>query len=134
MTTPRLPHGHTARSLLGTADSPELVLRRAVRASSQAVLAACTDPRRLAQWLGPVEGEPGGVGDAFTLRDLAAEQTATGEVLACAEEGLSVSWSWQGEPESVLSVRVTDTGEGECELTLLLVLAAPEQVPGSGSA
>ena len=133
MTTAHPSPASTVRSLLGTADSPELVLRRRYRAAPSEVLAACTDVEQLSQWFGQVDGEPAGVGDAFTVRFRGAEEApATGEVLACAAEGLSISWTWKGEAESVLSVRVAAAGEGESELTLLHVLSEPDHVAGYG--
>lgn len=125
--------GPTVRSLLGTADGPELVLRRRYRAGPSEVLAACTDLERLALWFGQVDGEPAAVGDTFTVRFQGTENLpATGEVLACATEGLSISWSWQEEQESVISVRVSPAGEGGSELTLLHVLSEPDHVAGYG--
>lgn len=133
MTTAHSSTTSTVRSLLGTADSPELVLRRRYRAAPSEVLAACTDLERLPQWFGQVDGEPAAVGDPFTVRFRDTENLpATGEVLACAAEGLSISWSWQGERESVISVRVAAAGEGESELTLLHVLSEPDHVAGYG--
>lgn len=136
MTTAHPSTTSTVRSLLGTAASPELVLRRRYRAAPSEVLAACTDLERLAQWFGQVDGDPAAVGDPFTVRFRDARDTenlpATGEVLACAAEGLSISWSWQAERESVISVRVAAAGEGESELTLLHVLSEPDHVAGYG--
>jgi len=133
MTTAHPSTASTLRSLLGTAASPELVLQRRYRAAPGEVLAACTDLERLAQWFGQVDGGPAAVGDAFTVRFRDAEDLpAAGEVLACAAEGLSISWSWQGEAESVISVRVTAAGEGGSELTLLHVLSEPDHVAGYG--
>lgn len=125
--------GQADRSLLGTADGPELVLRRRYRAAPSEVLAACTDLERLALWFGQVDGEPAAVGDTFTVRFQGTENLpATGEVLACATDGLSISWSWQGEQESVISLRVAAAGESESELTLLHVLSQPDHVAGYG--
>lgn len=133
MTTAHPSRTSTVRALLGAADSPELVLRRRYRAAPSEVLAACSDLERLAQWFGQVEKGPAAVGDTFTVRFRDAENLpATGEVLACAADGLSISWSWQGEAESVISVRVADVGEGESELTLLHVLSEPDHVAGYG--
>lgn len=124
----------TVRSLLGTADSPELVLQRRYRAAPDEVLAACTDLEHLSQWFGQVGGGPVAVGDTFTARVRDAEDTsATGEVLACAADGLSISWFPPQERESVVSLRVAAAEEGESELTLLQVLSEPDHVAGSGA-
>src|SRR5690625_6381238 len=134
MTTSYPSAASTVRSLLGTTGSPELVLQRRYRAAPGEVLAACTDLERLSQWFGQVGGGPAAVGDTFTARVRGVEDTSvTGEVLACAADGLSIAWSPSQERESVVSLRVAAAGEGESELTLLHVLSEPGRVAASGA-
>jgi len=128
-----------ARSLIGSPAEPEMILRRVVPAGPADVLAACTQPERLADWFGAVEGAPAEVGDPFTVRFGDAE-AARGRVLACAQDGFGFSWTWQDEAQSYLSVRVrpapADPHDADSaphtELTVLHALAEPDHVAGYG--
>ncbi|TDE91654.1 hypothetical protein EXU48_16100 [Occultella glacieicola] len=121
------------RALTGAADRPALTFRRTYRASPGQVRDACTNPERLARWLGQVEGGPGAPGEAFTATlSEDPDDTASGRVRSCSSEGFSVTWAWQGEAESTISVRIAALDEQTTELTLDHRLAEPDHAAGYG--
>lgn len=125
-------HRPTTRALLGSPRHPRLVFRRSYDAPAADVLAACTDPERLARWFGKVAGAPFAVGDTFTAELGGDEDRAVGRVLSCDDDGFSTTWSWQGEAESVIRVRVTQADSGGTELSIDHALAEPEHGAGYG--
>ncbi|WP_193636295.1 SRPBCC family protein [Brachybacterium subflavum] len=124
----------TSRYLLGTAESPELVLLRRVPAAPAAVREALADPERRARWLGDLEGDPTAAGDAFELRlGDEASDAAVGRLLLLDPDHLAATWSWQGERESVLHARVRPgSGGGDSEVWVRHSLTEPDHVEGYG--
>jgi uncharacterized protein YndB with AHSA1/START domain len=122
----------TSRFLLGTAESPELVLLRRVSAAPEAVREALADAERRGRWLGDLQGDPAAVGDAFELRlGDEASDAAVGRLLLLDAEHLATTWSWQDERESVLHARVRPDGAGS-EIGVRHSLAEPDHVEGYG--
>lgn len=124
----------TSRFLLGTAESPELVLLRRVAASPSAVREALADPERRGRWLGELEGDPAAAGDAFELR-LGDEDSdaAVGRLLLLDPDHLAATWSWQGERESVLHARVRPgASSAGSEVWVRHSLAEPDHIEGYG--
>lgn len=124
----------TSRYLLGTAESPELVVLRRVAAPPAAVREALADPERRARWLGGLEGDPAAAGDAFELRlGDEASDAAVGRLLLLDPDHLAATWSWQGERESVLHVRVRPGADGQGSVVgVRHALAEPDHVEGYG--
>ncbi|MCG7310708.1 SRPBCC domain-containing protein [Brachybacterium sp. ACRRE] len=124
----------TSRFLLGTAESPELVLLRRVSAAPAAVREALADPERRGRWLGALDGDPAAAGDAFELRlGDEASDAAVGRLLLLDPEHLATTWSWQGERESVLHARVRPGPDGAgSEIGVRHSLAEPDHVEGYG--
>src|SRR6185312_9570521 len=107
----------TLRALIGTAEHPELVLRREYRATVAELREACTSIPRLARWFGVVGGGPAAVGDPFTVQ-LGADGVARGTVRACDERSLEVSWVVAAEPASILTVEWRPAGAERAELVV----------------
>ncbi|UQN31335.1 SRPBCC family protein [Brachybacterium kimchii] len=124
----------TSRFLLGTAESPELVLLRRVTAAPAAVREALTDAERRGRWLGALDGGPAAPGDPFELRlGDEASDAAVGRLLLLDPEHLAATWSWQGERESVLQARVRPGPDGAgSEIWMRHSLAEPDHVEGYG--
>lgn len=124
----------TSRFLLGTAESPELVLLRCVTAAPAAVREALTDAERRGRWLGALDGGPAAPGDAFELRlGDEASDAAVGRLLLLNPEHLAATWSWQGERESVLHARVRPGPDSTgSEIWMRHSLAEPDHVEGYG--
>jgi len=123
----------TLRSLIGSSDHPEIVLRREFRATEAEVRSACTSIPRLARWFGVVEGSPTAVGDAFTVR-LGADGTARGSIRRCDEHSVEASWAAGSEPASILSLEWQQTGAGRTELVLRHRLDSPTDIAPVGGA
>ena len=84
-----------------------LLLRRVYDAAIEDVWDACTDPGRLARWLGVVEGDFR-LGGTFQLKDNAA-----GEILRCEQPRLlKVTWEFGGGMKTEVEVRLASTGDG----------------------
>lgn len=123
----------TTRSLIGTPEHPEIVFRRTYRAAPSEIMDACTDVGRLARWFGAIDGSPAAVGDPFTAQlSEDPDDLATGEVLACGDDELTVSWTWQGEAVSTITARVRPVDDGTTELTLHHAFAEPDHAAGYG--
>lgn len=83
-----------------------LLLRRVYDAPIEDVWDACTDPDRLARWLGPVEGglRPGG---NFQLKD-----NAGGRILRCEQPRLlKVTWALGEGMDTEVEVRLAVAGD-----------------------
>ncbi|MFC7546874.1 SRPBCC family protein [Plantactinospora sp. GCM10030261] len=98
-----------------------VLLRRIYDAPIADVWSACTDPERLARWLGSVEGDLR-VGGAFQIKD-----NAGGEILRCEEPRLvKVTWLLgEGMPTEVEVRLAPDGGD---RTVLELEHASPAQV------
>jgi uncharacterized protein YndB with AHSA1/START domain len=123
----------TVRALIGTADHPELVLRRNYRATPDELRDACTSAERLGRWFGTIDGAPAAVGHEFgvDLRDGMGQ--ARGRVRSCDDSSVVVSWSRPGEPDSILSAWWTALDVEVSELTLRHTVARPERYAEEGS-
>ena len=121
----------TLRALIGTAEHPEIVLRREYRATVAEVREACTSIPRLTRWFGAVGGAPAAVGDPFTVQ-LGADGVARGTVHTCDEHTLEVSWAVGAEPASMLSIEWRQAGAERVELVVRHRLAPPAEVPPVG--
>jgi uncharacterized protein YndB with AHSA1/START domain len=98
-----------------------VLLRRAYDAPIEDVWNACTDPARLARWLGTVEGDLR-VGGTFQLKD-----NAGGEILRCEEPRLiKVTWVLGEGMSTEVEVRLAPGDDGRT--TLELEHASPAQV------
>jgi uncharacterized protein YndB with AHSA1/START domain len=83
-----------------------LLLRRVYDAPVEDVWDACTDPERLARWLGPVEGDFR-LGGNFQLKD-----NAGGEILRCERPRLlKVTWAMGVGMATEVEVRLTGTDD-----------------------
>lgn len=121
------------RALTGSASTPELTFRRVYRATVEEVRGACTEPGRLARWLGVIEGEPAAVGDAFSVQlGTDPDDRAACSVLHCEPDRIAISWSWQDEAPSVVGARWREVADGGVEFVLTHRLAEPEHTSSYG--
>lgn len=91
---------------VSTGAGRSLRLRRDYDATIEDVWDACTDPARLARWLGPVEGDFR-QGGSFQVKD-----NAGGEILRCERPRLlKVTWVLGETMTTEVEVRLTATGE-----------------------
>lgn len=121
-----------SRALTSTRERPQLTFRRTYRASPAEVRDACANVDRLSRWFGTVHGEPGRVGDRFTVVFGDEHDVAEGRVLRCGDDEIAVAWSWQGEPESVITARIAPADEGTTTLELQHTLEQPDHAVGYG--
>lgn len=110
-------HREIGNHPVGGGEGRSLLLRHTYDAAVEDVWDACTDPDRLARWLGQVDGDlrPGGT---FQIKD-----NAGGAIVRCeAPHLLKVTWSFGGGPDTEVEVRLAADGDGT---VLELVHASP---------
>jgi uncharacterized protein YndB with AHSA1/START domain len=98
---------------VATGEGRSVLLRRTYPATIDDVWDACTDPGRLARWLGQVDGDLR-LGGRFQIKD-----NAGGEIVRCEEPRLlQVTWSFGGGVDTEVEVRLTPDGDGGTVLEL----------------
>lgn len=79
---------------------------------------ACTDPARLARWIGQISGDRREDG-VVTLRIAQGEHAATLTIHRCdVPRHLVATWAWPGEPDSIIDVSLEPSANGGTTLTL----------------
>lgn len=106
-------HREIGKQPVATGEGRSVLLRRGYDAAVEDVWSACTDPARLARWLGEVEGDLR-VGGTFRLRG-----NASGEILRCEEPRLiKVTWMLGEGMPTELEVRLAPGDDGRTVLEL----------------
>lgn len=106
-------HREVGTHPVSTGAGRSLLLRRTYDAPLDDVWDACTDPRRLARWLGQVDGDLR-LGGTFQLKD-----NAGGQILRCeAPHLLAVTWSFGGGMDTEVELRLTPGPDGTTVLEL----------------
>lgn len=118
-------HRELGHQPVASGEGRSVLLRRVYDAPVEDVWSACTDPERLARWLGPVEGDFR-VGGTFQLKD-----NAGGEILRCEEPRLiKVTWVFgEGMPTEVeVRLAAQPTAAGADRTVLELEHSSPAAV------
>jgi uncharacterized protein YndB with AHSA1/START domain len=114
MPDPTTLFGPTERTVTRSGERRTVRLRRSYDATPAAVWSACTEPERVARWVGELTGERA-IGGEVRLR-MTAEETVVLRIEACAEpHRLTATWSTPGEQDS----RIELTLEARGDATLL---------------
>jgi uncharacterized protein YndB with AHSA1/START domain len=114
MPDPTTLFGPTERTVTHSGERRTVRLRRPYGATPAEVWSACTDPERVARWIGELTGDRTTGGEA-RLR-MTADETVVLRIEACEEpHRLQATWSTPGEPDS----RIELTLEAQGETTLL---------------
>jgi uncharacterized protein YndB with AHSA1/START domain len=108
--------GPTHRRVTRSGERRTVSITRPYAATPAALWSACTDPDRVARWLGEVTGDRTPGGELRLTMSPPDQDVAVLRVESCDEpHRLSVGWSWPGEPDS----RVELTLEADGDSTLL---------------
>ncbi|MEV0135798.1 SRPBCC family protein [Dactylosporangium sp. NPDC050688] len=106
-------HREVGTHPVSTGAGRSLLLRRTYDATVDDVWDACTDPGRLARWLGQVDGDLH-LGGTFQLKD-----NAGGQILRCeAPHLLAVTWSFGGGMDTEVELRLAPGPDGTTVLEL----------------
>jgi uncharacterized protein YndB with AHSA1/START domain len=109
--------------MVTTATKPSLTLKRRLKAPPAQVYSACTDPQKIARWMGPrevemlrAEAEPRVGGKyRFVMRSPDGEEHDVSgtyrEVIP--NEKLVFSWAWRSTPERESLVTMTFKPDGD---------------------
>lgn len=118
------------RAISRSGERSTVLVRRSYDATAPDLWSACTEPDRLARWLGSITGDrrPGG--------EIRLTMTATDipvlRIEACEEpHRLVVTWTSVDEPDSEVALILEPLGE-TTRLTLRHSLVDPERAPGLG--
>lgn len=126
MTDPSTLFGPTERTVTRSGERRTIRLRRSYDATAAEVWSACTEPERVARWIGELTGDRA-IGGEARLR-MTAEETVVLRIEACAEpHRLTATWSTPGEPDSRIDLTLEDRGESTL-LTLEHSLLSGEQI------
>jgi uncharacterized protein YndB with AHSA1/START domain len=114
MPDPTTFFGSTERTVTRSGERRTVRLRRPYTATPAELWSACTEPERVARWIGELTGDRA-IGGEVRLR-MTADETVVLRIEECeAARRLRASWSTPGEPES----RIELTLEGQGETTVL---------------
>ncbi|MDX6283506.1 MAG: hypothetical protein QOH03_4577 [Kribbellaceae bacterium] len=114
MPDPTSLFGSTERTVTRSGERRTVRLRRPYAATPADLWSACTEPERVARWIGALAGDRT-IGGEMRLQ-MTADETVVLRIEACDEpHRLQATWSTPGEPDS----RIELTFEGQGETTVL---------------
>jgi uncharacterized protein YndB with AHSA1/START domain len=110
MPDPTTLFGPTQRTITHSAERHTVGIQRPYAATPTEVWSACTDPDRVARWIGELTGDPT-IGGELRLR-MTADETVVLRIEACDEpRRLRAGWSTPGEPDSQIELTLEEQGE-----------------------
>lgn len=130
MPDPTSLFGPTERTVTRSGERRTVRLQRPYAATPAELWSACTEPERVARWIGGLAGDRA-IGGEVRLR-MTEDETVVLRIEACEEpHRLRATWSPPGEPES--RIELTLEGQGESTmLTLEHSLLDDEAAAGKG--
>jgi uncharacterized protein YndB with AHSA1/START domain len=125
MPDPTTLFGPTKRTVTRSGERRTVRLQRPYAATPAEVWAACTEPERVARWIGELAGDRA-VGGEVRLR-MTADETVVLRIEACDEpHRLRATWSTPAEPDSRIELTLEEQGAGTV-LTLEHALLGDER-------
>lgn len=111
--------GPTHRTVSRSGERRTVSITRPYAGTPADLWSACTDPDRVARWLGEVTGDRTPGGELRLTMSPPDQDIAVLRVESCDEpHRLSVGWSWPGEPASRVELTLEPEGSESTLLTL----------------